>query len=49
MPIPSKVNNIIMKINSFRKNKDQYRIKCKEIMKLRDTNMNFDNEVYENV
>ena len=49
IPIPSKLNNIIKKDNSFRSERDQYRKKYKEIMKLRDTNMNYDNEIYENV
>ena len=49
IPISNKINNIIKKVNSFRYEKEKYRNKYKEIIKLRDTNINYDNEIYENI
>ena len=49
IPFPNKKNMIIKKVNSLRYEQDQYRKKFREIIKLRDTNMNYDNEIYENI
>ena len=49
IPLPKKTSAIIKKVNSFRYNQDQCRKKFREIIKLRDTNFNYDNEIYENV
>ena len=39
---------VLKKVNSFRYQQDQYRKKYREIIKLRDTNIQYDNEIYEN-
>jgi hypothetical protein len=49
IPISNPNQMIIKKINSFRYEQDQARKKNKEIIKLRDTNINYDNEIYENI
>ena len=49
IPFPNKTNNIIKKVKSFRYEREQNRKKNREIIKLRDTNYNYDNEIYENI
>ena len=49
IPFLNKTNNIIKKVKSFRYEQDQSRKKNRTIIKLRDTNFNYDNEIYENI
>ena len=49
IPFPNKTNDIIKKVKSFRYEQDQNRKKYRAIIKLRDTNFNYDNEIYENI
>ena len=44
-----KVNGINNKLNLLRYQQEQNRKKNREIIKLRDTNINYDNEIYENI